>query len=52
MFCPTGLQIRLRADDIEAVVTEVGGGLRSLRAAGRELVAGFPSDQLRPIYRG
>lgn len=52
MFCPTGLQLRLRADDIEAVVTEVGGGLRSLRAAGRDLIAGFPPDQLRPVYRG
>ena len=52
MFCPTGLQIRLRSDDIEAVVTEVGGGLRSLRAAGRDVIAGFLPDQLRPVYRG
>jgi len=52
VFCPTGVQIRLCADDIEAVVTEVGGGLRSLRAAGRDLIAGFPPDQLCPVYRG
>jgi aldose 1-epimerase len=52
VFCPTGMQIRLCSDDMEAVVTEVGGGLRSLRAAGRDLIAGFPPDQLRPVYRG
>jgi aldose 1-epimerase len=50
--CPTGLQIRLPADDIEAVVTEVGGGLRSLRAAGRDRIAGLPPDQPRPVFRG
>jgi hypothetical protein len=41
-----------RRYDVEAVVTEVGGGLRSLRAAGRDLIAGFLPDQLRPVYGG
>lgn len=52
MSRPTGTQIRLCAGDVEAVVTEVGGGLRRLRKAGRDLVAGFPADRLRPVYRG
>ncbi|MGY1857488.1 aldose 1-epimerase family protein [Modestobacter sp. SYSU DS0290] len=49
---PTGVQYDLRADGVHAVVTEVGGGLRSLRVDGRDLVAGFGPDQLRPVYRG
>ncbi len=52
MFCPTVMQIRLSADGAEAVVTEVGGGLRTLRVAGRDLVAGFSPGRLRPVYRG
>jgi aldose 1-epimerase len=51
-FRPTGGQFRLRAGDAEAVVTAVGGGLRRLRWAGRDLVAGFAAGQLRPVYRG
>jgi aldose 1-epimerase len=49
---PTGRQFRLSAGSAEAVVTEIGGGLRSLRMDGRDLVAGFAADQLRPVYRG
>ncbi len=52
MFCPTGLQIPLRCGGLDAVVTEVGGGLRSLRADGRPLVGEFGAGELRPVYRG
>src|SRR3954454_2000366 len=51
-FSPTGRQFELRAGAATAVVTEVGGGLRSLRVDGRDLVAGFGPDELRPVYRG
>ncbi|SCX37568.1 aldose 1-epimerase [Klenkia marina] len=49
---PTGEQHDLVLDDVRAVVTEVGGGLRSLTVAGRDLVVGFPVDTPRPLYRG
>jgi aldose 1-epimerase len=49
---PTGTQHELRAGDVEAVVTEVGGGLRSLRIGGHDLVVGFAADEPRPVYRG
>lgn len=49
---PTGEQHDLVLDDVRAVVTEVGGGLRSLTVAGRDLVVGFPVDVPRPLYRG
>jgi aldose 1-epimerase len=49
---PTGTQYEIRAGEISAVVTQVGGGLRALRAADRDLVAGFPADRERPLYRG
>ena len=49
---PTGRQVDLRAGDVTAVVTEVGGGLRRLRAGDRDLVAGFDADVARPVFRG
>ena len=49
---PTGTQYELRAAGAEAVVTEVGGGLRLLRVGGQDLVAGFGPDRPRPVYRG
>ena len=49
---PTGLQHVLRTDSAEAVVTEVGGGLRSLRVDGRDLVVPFDADAVRPVFRG
>jgi aldose 1-epimerase len=49
---PTGAQHVLRTDRAEAVVTEVGGALRSLRVDGRDLVVGFDADAVRPVYRG
>lgn len=49
---PSGTQHELVLDDVRAVVTEVGGGLRSLAVAGRDLVVGFPVEVPRPLYRG
>jgi aldose 1-epimerase len=49
---PTGEQFLLRSGDAEAVVTEVGGGLRSYRAAGRDVVDGFAATELPVGARG
>ena len=49
---PTGTQHVLRTAGAEAVVTEVGGGLRSLRVSGRDLVVSFAADEPRPVFRG
>ena len=49
---PTGDQYRLRTPSAEAVVTEVGGGLRSLRVDGRDLVVPFDAEAARPVFRG
>jgi aldose 1-epimerase len=35
-----------------AVITEVGGGLRLLQYAGRDLVMSYPSNTLRPRFAG
>lgn len=44
---PSGRQLELVAGDSRAVVVEVGGGLRTLRLGGREVVDGFGED-VRP----
>jgi len=49
---PTGEQLEIAAAGYVAVVTEVGAGLRTLTHAGRDLVAGFAADRVRPVYRG
>ena len=51
MIAPSGEQIEIVAEDQQAMVVEVGGGLRSYSAGGRELVDGYgpPGDEfLRP----
>lgn len=52
MSHPSGEQIELGLDDQRAVVTEVGAGLRSYSAAGRELVDGYGADEMSPSGRG
>ncbi len=42
----------LAVGDLTAVVTEVGGGLRSLEHRGRPLVRPYAADEVRPRYRG
>jgi aldose 1-epimerase len=49
---PTGEQHVLRAGDAEAVVVEVGGGLRTYRAGGRDVVDGFDAGEMAPDVRG
>ncbi|WP_308250159.1 aldose 1-epimerase family protein [Sphaerisporangium fuscum] len=43
-IAPTGVQHAIAAGGFEAVVTEVGAGLRSLTHEGRPLVVGYPED--------
>lgn len=42
---PTGAQHTIAADGFQAVITELGAGLRSLTLDGRPLVVDFPEDQ-------
>ena len=48
----TGEQFLLRCAGAEAVVVEVGGGLRSYRAGGRDVVDGFAEREMAPNARG
>ncbi len=52
MSRPSGEQIELELDDQSAVVTEVGAGLRTYSAAGRELLDGYGPDDMSPAGRG
>jgi aldose 1-epimerase len=45
---PSGTQWQLRSGAFEAVVVEVGGGLRSLTVDGVEIVDGYAEDELVP----
>ncbi|NHC46307.1 aldose 1-epimerase family protein [Motilibacter aurantiacus] len=49
---PSGEQVELSAAGYTAVVTQVGAGLRSLRAHGRPLVREYPADSLTPVSSG
>jgi aldose 1-epimerase len=49
---PTGEQHVLRAGDAEAVVVEVGGGLRTYRAGGRDVVDGYAPGEMAADVRG
>lgn len=48
----SGEQYSIAAAGYTAVITEVGATLRHLRHDGRDLVAGFDADEIRPVYRG
>jgi aldose 1-epimerase len=52
MIAPSGEQITIAAGDQQAVVVEVGGGLRSYSAGGRELVDGHGADEMCSSGRG
>jgi aldose 1-epimerase len=52
MISPSGRQITIAAGDQHAVVVEVGGGLRSYSAGGRELVDGYKADEMSSSGRG
>lgn len=47
-----GAEHLLERGQLTAVVTEVGGGLRSLEHRGRALVRAYSPDEVRPRYRG
>lgn len=49
---PTGEQFVLTSADAEVTVVEVGGGLRSYRHAGRELLDGYGADDVAEFGRG
>jgi aldose 1-epimerase len=49
---PTGEQLTLTAAGAEVTVVEVGGGLRSYRAGGRELLDGYGERDLPDAGRG
>ncbi|HEY1366152.1 MAG TPA: aldose 1-epimerase family protein [Gaiellaceae bacterium] len=49
---PSGEQIELAAGDQKAVVVEVGGGLRTYAAAGRDLLFGYGRYELCASGRG
>jgi aldose 1-epimerase len=49
---PSGEQIEIARGDQRAVVVEVGGGLRTYSAAGRDLLDGFGADQMSTSGRG
>jgi aldose 1-epimerase len=48
----TGVQVEIQAEDQQAVVDSVGGGLRSYSAGGRDLLDGYPADQPSSSGRG
>src|SRR5215475_1525938 len=52
MIAPSGEQIEIVAEDQQAMVVEVGGGLRSYSAGGRELVDGYQAEQMSSSGRG
>ena len=52
MIPPSGEQITITAGDQQAVIVEVGGGLRSYSVGGRELVDGYRADEMSSSGRG
>jgi aldose 1-epimerase len=52
VIAPSGEQIEITAGDQHAVVVEVGGGLRSYSAGGRELVDGYKANEMSSSGRG
>jgi len=52
VIAPSGDQITIADGDQQAVVVEVGGGLRSYSAGGRELVDGYRADEMSSSGRG
>jgi aldose 1-epimerase len=52
VIASSGEQITITAGDQQAVVVEVGGGLRSYSAGGWELVDGYRADEMSSSGRG
>ena len=49
---PTGEQIEISQGGQHAIITEVGGSLRSYRVEGRDVLDGFPVEEMRTAARG
>ena len=49
---PSGTQWTIRSGEHEAVLVEVGGGLRAYRYAGREVLDGYKADEICPASAG
>jgi aldose 1-epimerase len=49
---PSGTQWTIRSGDQEAVVVEVGGGVRAYRVAGRDILDGYGEDEVAPGTAG
>ena len=52
MIAPSGGQVEIAVGDQQAVVVEVGGGLRSYSAGSRELLDGYRADEMSSSGRG
>src|SRR5260221_7683323 len=52
MIAPSGEQIEIAVGDQQAVVVEVGGGLRAYSAGGRQLVDGYRAEEMSSSARG
>ncbi|WP_439690452.1 aldose 1-epimerase family protein [Curtobacterium sp. SP.BCp] len=48
----SGSQLTITADGYTADIATVGASLRTLRQEGRDLVAPFDADEVRPVFRG
>jgi len=49
---PSGEQIEIAAGDQQAVVVEVGAGLRSYTVGGRDVIDGYGADEMASAGRG
>ena len=52
MIAPSDEQIEIAAGDQQAVIVEVGGGLRSYSVGGHEFVDGYEADEMSSSGRG
>lgn len=52
MANPSGEQWQIEHGDLVAVITEVGGGLRTLRRGDHDVVAGYAADEMASAGRG
>jgi aldose 1-epimerase len=51
-YSPTGNQYTIRYGDQEAVVVQLGGGLRAYRQAGRPILSSYPESEMPPAAHG
>jgi aldose 1-epimerase len=52
VIAPSGRQIEIASGDQQAVVVEIGAGLRSYSVGGRELVDGYGAEEMSSSGRG